>query len=132
MSDLFEKFKNRLFITVFSFPAYFSCVVKVLYNLLYYQVVAQLSCSMSSAERAQVLARVSESCDVRTLSDALSLVVETLGRSELYIEDDGASCDQQIKLNMNALEQQVSYFSIVVFVCEERSTEEDPNFLVNK
>lgn len=63
---------------------------------------------MSSAERAQVLARASESSDVNTLSDAFSLVVETLGRSELYIEDDAGSCEQ-IKLNMNALEQQVSY-----------------------
>lgn len=79
-------------------------------------MVAQLSCSMSSAERAQILAKASEnSTDITTLSDALSLVVETLGHSELYIEDDGGSCEQEVKLNMNALEQQVIYLNFTIY-----------------
>lgn len=88
--------------------AYFACVVKVLYNLLYYQVVAQLSCSMSSSERAQILSK-GPSEKVETLAGAFSLVIDALGRSELYMEDDGASTStsQPIKFNMNALEQQV-------------------------
>ncbi|GLV32959.1 Ubr3 ubiquitin ligase [Carabus blaptoides fortunei] len=120
---------------------YFACVVKVLYNLLYYQVVTQLSCSMSSAERAQVLDRLSRyhlqqqqhqfnhhgGDRVATLAGALSLVVDTLSHSDLYIEDDTASAastsssttpshqhqqqqqhvNHSVALNMNALEQQV-------------------------
>ncbi|XP_044728240.1 E3 ubiquitin-protein ligase Ubr3 [Chrysoperla carnea] len=35
--------------------AYFSSVVKTLYNLLYYQVVAQLTCSMTNRERQHVI-----------------------------------------------------------------------------
>lgn len=83
-------------------------MVKVLYNLLYYQVVAQLSCSMSSSERAQILSK-GPSEKVETLAGAFSLVIDALGRSELYMEDDGASTStsQPIKFNMNALEQQV-------------------------
>lgn len=64
---------------------------------------------MSSAERAQVLAKCSEKTTVTTLSDALCLIVDTLSRSEIYIEDDGGSCEEPVKLNMNALEQQVHY-----------------------
>lgn len=94
---------------------------------------------MSSAERTQVLARLNQHQQlnhhtslagdrVATLAGALSLVVDTLSRSDLYIEDDTASAststttptspshhhhqqqhhvNHTVTLNMNALEQQV-------------------------
>lgn len=91
--------------------AYFTAVVKLLYNLLYYQVVAQLSCALSPAERAAVAAREPAE-DVRSLADALSLVVRALSSCELYEEEEGgehggAATANAASTSTHALEQQL-------------------------
>lgn len=78
-----------------------------MYNLLYYQVVCQISCGLTGAERARAC-QGATSGQVDSLSGALALINETLGQTELYMEDDGAGCSQAPQLNMVALEQQVS------------------------
>ncbi|GLG92566.1 Uncharacterized protein GBIM_00221 [Gryllus bimaculatus] len=66
---------------------YFSCVVKVLYNLLYFQVVAQLSCHLPEAERARRRSCPEPMPGARwSLDAAVALVVQTLEHSQLYLE----------------------------------------------
>lgn len=78
----------------------------MVYNLLYYQVVAQVSCGLSCAERAKAC-ELSASTHIDSLSAALVLINEVLGQTELYLDDDGASTSQAPQFNMLALEQQV-------------------------
>lgn len=85
---------------------YFTTVVKMMYNLLYYQVVAQVSCGLTGAERQKVCERV-KTDKIDSLASALALINESLGNTDLYMEDDGVSCNQTTQLNMVALEQQV-------------------------
>ncbi|KAF5282499.1 hypothetical protein FQR65_LT14269 [Abscondita terminalis] len=85
---------------------YFTTVVKMMYNLLYYQVVAQVSCGLTGAERAAVC-QGTKSGQIDSLPGALALINECLGNTDLYMEDDGAGCSQTPQLNLVALEQQV-------------------------
>ncbi|XP_049861948.1 E3 ubiquitin-protein ligase Ubr3 isoform X1 [Schistocerca gregaria] len=67
--------------------ASFACVVKIFYNLLYMQVVAQLTCSMKEAERAR-WRRIPEPTDrLDSLDAAFALTVQQLDRGRLYLED---------------------------------------------
>ncbi|XP_012275050.1 E3 ubiquitin-protein ligase Ubr3 isoform X2 [Orussus abietinus] len=68
---------------------YFSSVVKVVYNLLYYQVIVQVSYSLSEAERNTILRR-RKNCDpAQTSSEAiLHTVIGYMNQSELYHNDD--------------------------------------------
>lgn len=81
----------------------------MVYNLLYYQIVAQVSCGLTSAERARVAAE-STPGNIRNLSDALNLINECLGQTDLYMEDDSGTGKPEV--NILALEQQVSIHSI--------------------
>lgn len=91
----------------------------MVYNLLYYQVVAQVSCGLTSAERRKA-ARVASSESVRNLCDALGLVNDCLGHTDLYMDEDddtsesGTSSEEEQKgrLNVVALEQQVRSISL--------------------
>lgn len=79
----------------------------MVYNLLYYQVVAQVSCGLSRAERAKAC-ELSNSTHIDSLSSALVLINEVFGQTDLYIDDDdGASTSQVPQFNILALEQQV-------------------------
>lgn len=89
-----------------SFPAYFTTVVKMVYNLLYYQVVTQVSIGLTGAERAKACYGASVN-RIEHLSAALALIDETLGQTDLYMEDDEACGSQSARVNMVALEQQV-------------------------
>lgn len=79
----------------------------MVYNLLYYQVVTQVSIGLTGAERSRACSG-SNGDKIDTLSDALAIVNECLGQTELYMEDDSASGSQKPEVNMIALEQQVS------------------------
>ncbi|XP_068083669.1 E3 ubiquitin-protein ligase Ubr3 isoform X2 [Anabrus simplex] len=68
---------------------YFSCVVKVLYNLLYFQVVAQLSCRMSEAERLPWRSETPPAGEIASLESAMALAIHHLEQSQLYLDDDG-------------------------------------------
>ncbi|CAH2006803.1 unnamed protein product [Acanthoscelides obtectus] len=85
---------------------YFTTMVQMVYNLLYYQVVAQVSCGLTGAERTRAAASAT-SGQVSNLSDALGLINECLGQTELYMEDDSSSCSGKPQVNILALEQQV-------------------------
>lgn len=87
----------------------------MVYNLLYYQVVTQVSIGLTGAERSRACSG-SGSDQVDTLSDALTLINECLGQTDLYMEDDSASGSQKPEVNMVALEQQV--FDFLHFIAD--------------
>lgn len=66
---------------------YFTCVVKLLYNLLYLQVTIQLSCQMSEKERQFWRTQTTPTLPVTTLEGAMALTVTSLDPTQLYIED---------------------------------------------
>lgn len=93
---------------------YFTTTVQMLYNLLYYQVVTQVSCGLTGSERAKIVANASSEA-IKNFCDALGLVNECLGHTDLYMDDDdetagGSAAEDATSgktLNINALEQQV-------------------------
>ncbi|XP_074027443.1 ubr3 ubiquitin ligase isoform X2 [Leptinotarsa decemlineata] len=85
---------------------YFTTTVQMVYNLLYYQVVAQVSCGLTGAERLRA-ASGSTPGQVSCLSDSLNLINECLGHTDLYMEDDGDGSSSKPEVNIIALEQQV-------------------------
>ncbi|XP_066151735.1 E3 ubiquitin-protein ligase Ubr3 [Euwallacea fornicatus] len=94
---------------------YFTSTVQMVFNLLYYQVVAQVSCGLTSAERSKATKDASTET-VTNLCDALGLVNECLGHTDLYMDDDdddgsesepSSEEESKRKLNIVALEQQV-------------------------
>ncbi|XP_072397284.1 E3 ubiquitin-protein ligase Ubr3 [Diabrotica undecimpunctata] len=88
---------------------YFTTTVQMIYNLLYYQVVAQVSCGLTGLERTKA-ATGANTEHVNNLTDALGLINECLGQTDLYMEnDDTESCIDKniIKVNMVGLELQV-------------------------
>ncbi|XP_050311174.1 E3 ubiquitin-protein ligase Ubr3-like [Anthonomus grandis grandis] len=100
---------------------YFTATVQMVYNLLYYQVVAQISCGLTGAERSKATRRASRD-SVKNLCDAMALVNECLGRTDLYMDDDadddisegGTSVHEEEegesgrhRVNMGVLEEQV-------------------------
>ncbi|CAH0564545.1 unnamed protein product [Brassicogethes aeneus] len=88
--------------------SYFTTTIQMVFNLLYYQVVAQVSCGLTGAERSQAAAAGATDGDVRNLSDAFALLDACLGQSELYMEDDSmGEGGSKAQVNLVALEQQV-------------------------
>ncbi|XP_057658362.1 E3 ubiquitin-protein ligase Ubr3 isoform X2 [Diorhabda carinulata] len=88
---------------------YFTTTVQMVYNLLYYQVVAQLSCGLTGAERAKAAVGANKE-HVNNLTDALGLINECLGQTDLYMDDNDDSesySDKSVKVNMIGLELQV-------------------------
>ncbi|XP_023311445.1 E3 ubiquitin-protein ligase Ubr3 isoform X2 [Anoplophora glabripennis] len=85
---------------------YFTTTVQMVYNLLYYQVVAQVSCGLTGAERARAASGATEG-RITNLCDSLNLINECLGQTDLYMEDDSESCSGKTQVNILALEQQV-------------------------
>ncbi|XP_022907951.1 E3 ubiquitin-protein ligase Ubr3 [Onthophagus taurus] len=85
---------------------YFTTIVKVVYNLLYYQAVCQISCGLTGPERLKACEGASTS-HIDSLGAALLLINEVLGETDLYtITDDGAA-SQEPQVNVIALEQQI-------------------------
>lgn len=88
---------------------YFIATVQMVYNLLYYQIVAQMSCRLTGVERAQVIAGANEG-KICAFADALALINDCLGHTALYMEDDNESCFEKSQLNIGSLEAQVRLF----------------------
>nr|XP_033321626.1 E3 ubiquitin-protein ligase Ubr3 isoform X1 [Megalopta genalis] len=89
---------------------YFSTVVKVLYNLLYYQVVLQISCGLSPAGRNAILRR-DQTLDRNStsLENILYRVIEYFNGTLLYGSDHvhkplTPAC---VRVNMHKIEQQI-------------------------
>ncbi|XP_075237272.1 ubr3 ubiquitin ligase isoform X2 [Lycorma delicatula] len=74
---------------------YFSTVVKLLYNLLYFQVTIQLSCLMKEGERSWWRSR-EPSMPLSTLEAAMSLTITTLDPTHLYAEDSDVDMEHVI------------------------------------
>lgn len=74
----------------------FSCIVKVLYNLLYFQVAMQLSCHMTDPERAKWRAsqfgQLSSHEDMMSLDSVMALIIGLLEQTHFYqLEDQNCS-----------------------------------------
>ncbi|XP_069676263.1 E3 ubiquitin-protein ligase Ubr3 isoform X3 [Periplaneta americana] len=87
---------------------YFSCIVKVLYNLLYFQVVAQLSCRMTEQERAQWrvpdVGQTSFPGEMTSLREVMALIITLLEQSQLYqLEDSDCNISEEGTCSSEAL-----------------------------
>ncbi|XP_020290278.1 E3 ubiquitin-protein ligase UBR3 isoform X2 [Pseudomyrmex gracilis] len=90
---------------------YFSGVVKVLYNLLYYQVILQISCNFSRAERNTILKR-RRSCAATSSETALAEIIEFFKDSGLYSGTDDekpstSASPSYVRVKTHCLEQQI-------------------------
>lgn len=83
----------------------------MMYNLLYYQVVTQISCGLTAAERTRATEEAGSGM-IDNLCGTLALINECLGQTDLYMEDDGPSTSRAPRLNLVSLEQQVRYFTL--------------------
>lgn len=90
--------------------AYFSAVVKVLYNLLYYQIIVQISCGLTQAERNAVIGRsmLDDQSTAPTSEAILRTVITHFRGSALYCNDDNAgSSSSHGRIRSHVIEQQV-------------------------
>lgn len=113
--------------------AYFTCVTKLLYNLLYFQVVIQMSCQMNEGERAywraegnaiQSAASGGEIYCLKSLEETMSRVIMSLDPTQLYPEDDNAwegSPPASERTDKQFLEKKVSQFETILrtLMCEQ-------------
>lgn len=89
---------------------YYSTMVQVLYNLLYYQVILQISCDLTHAERITILRRGPRS---RMSTDAiLYRIIEYFNDSRLYCSDDAykpstSTSTSFTRVKMRNIEQQI-------------------------
>lgn len=93
---------------------YFSSVVKAIYNLLYYQVIVQISCGLNQDDRSSLLDRMQPTYS-RSLpfQNILSRVVEYFKYSKLYRFEDyckPSTSTSKSTLNPNQIELQVGGF----------------------
>ncbi|XP_014216341.1 E3 ubiquitin-protein ligase Ubr3 [Copidosoma floridanum] len=87
---------------------YFSMVVKVMYNLLYYQIVIQVSCELTQAQRNAVIGRgiLSDSSSPITSETVLRSVIAYFRDSKLYNNDDiPASSINYARIRSQMIEQ---------------------------
>lgn len=84
------------------FLAYFTCIVKVMYNLLYYQVILQFCTRLSDEDCEQIIVncsdqRVVPENGVQNLGAAMALVLNNLERCKMFREDlQNTNYDQHI------------------------------------
>lgn len=85
-------------------------MVKTLYNLLYYQVLVQISCNLSQGERSDIIGR-GILCDQSNPSNSeawLRTVINFFRDTELYYNDDiTSSPTNHARIRSQLLEQQV-------------------------
>ncbi|KAJ8687402.1 hypothetical protein QAD02_023196 [Eretmocerus hayati] len=90
---------------------YFSAVVKVLYNLLFYQVVTQITCGLSQAERNAIIGRgmLDDKSGPVSSEAILRTVITYFRESKLYTIDDTASASPSnlAKIKSHAIDQQI-------------------------
>uniref|UniRef100_A0A1B6CS83 E3 ubiquitin-protein ligase n=1 Tax=Clastoptera arizonana TaxID=38151 RepID=A0A1B6CS83_9HEMI len=86
---------------------YFSCLVKLLYNLLYFQIIIQLSCQMSESERHYWRTQdTQEVLPLSMLESAMAYTVTTLDPTQLYIEDCGYDFEESSNTNITPMDKQ--------------------------
>lgn len=101
---------HSLIITLFS--VYFTCIVKVMFNLCYYQIVVQLCTSLTELECSQIIDKYAaggELADhgVPNLGAAMAFVLNQTARCRHLRQEsvlDEASTSQ---INLNSMEQQL-------------------------
>ncbi|KAL0268005.1 UNVERIFIED_CONTAM: hypothetical protein PYX00_010107 [Menopon gallinae] len=72
--------------------SYFSCIVKCLYNLLYFQVLSQISVNMTESERESWRDPTTESSsDIKSVDAGLRFVINQLASSSLYVDSGNSS-----------------------------------------
>ncbi|XP_058794286.1 E3 ubiquitin-protein ligase Ubr3 isoform X2 [Phymastichus coffea] len=89
---------------------YFSAVVKVLYNLLYYQIIVQISCGLTQAERNAVIGRsmLDDQTFAPTSEAILRTVIVYFRDTALYCNDDNASSStSHARIRSHVIEQQI-------------------------
>jgi E3 ubiquitin-protein ligase UBR3 len=74
------------------FTAYFTCIVKVMYNLLYYQIVLQFCTRLTDEECEEVITKFSETRKIPEngvlgLGPAMALVLNNLDRCKNFRQD---------------------------------------------
>lgn len=94
--------------------AYFSGVVKVLYNLLYHQVILQVSCKFSRAERNMILKKRHNRATTH-LETILAETIEYFSKSGLYGTDEPSTSASPTyaRVKMHCIEQQVHSINII-------------------
>ncbi|XP_073970772.1 ubr3 ubiquitin ligase isoform X1 [Rhodnius prolixus] len=106
---------------------YYTCVVKLLYNLLYFQVIIQTTCQMTEGDRgywrmegyrtgkSSPSTSAEDEFMVTTLEEALFRTITALDPTQLYLEDDielrgqkqSAPSSSTSKIDKQTLEKQV-------------------------
>ncbi|CAL7947523.1 unnamed protein product [Xylocopa violacea] len=93
---------------------YFSSVVKVIYNLLYYQVIVQISCTFTEAERNSFLRREYVKPSGSMCSETiLCRIIEYFNNSPLYrigyvlYDASTSSCTPYARNKKHSIEQQI-------------------------
>ncbi|CAK9812220.1 E3 ubiquitin-protein ligase UBR3 [Anthophora quadrimaculata] len=89
---------------------YFSSVVKVIFNLLYYQVIVQISCGLTQAERNAFLRRECLEPNFMSSETILYRIIEYFKDSGLYRSDDvlyNPSTSSYSILEMDSIEDQI-------------------------
>lgn len=74
-----------------------------------------MSCGLTSAERAAAASGANRE-RVNNLMDALGLINDCLGQTDLYMENDDtcSSSDKNVKVNMVGLEMQVRFLKNIL------------------
>lgn len=113
----------------FLFSVYFNCIVKVMYNLLYYQVILKLCVTLTDSECDQIIATYAidetvEFCGFNKLGSVMAFVLNKLDKCKHFrpnpscSETDGPSTSEAPSnepstsakpqpINLNLLEQQL-------------------------
>ncbi|XP_012142217.1 ubr3 ubiquitin ligase isoform X3 [Megachile rotundata] len=92
---------------------YFSSVVKVIYNLLYYQVIVQISCGLTQAQRNTILRREYVERAPMSSETILYRIIEHFNDSPLYRSDDimyqpsTSTSNFYAIIKMHSIEQQI-------------------------
>lgn len=84
-----------------------------MYNLLYYQVITQVSCGLTHAERNAVIGRaiLNDITSTTTSEIILRSVITYFRDSKLYNSDDASSSStNHARIRSHVIEQQVNFF----------------------
>lgn len=93
---------------------YFSTVVKALYNLLYYQVLLQVSCELTPNERQNIKQLAESPVRAKALSrpflTALETVIEFFENTKLFEKDEKMVSGQKSNWELvDVLQKRVSF-----------------------
>lgn len=96
----------------FLFVVYFTCIVKVMFNLLYYQVVVQLCTTLTDLECNEIIEKYSNTPDVpvngvSNLGHAMSIILTNMDRCRHLRRESVEDEESSSHINMNSLEQQL-------------------------